>query len=156
MLYRAGWLPSWLEAQRTILPGAFPLLRSGLKRWWRRLHGAEEGVTIRRINEKVHWSVRERLGRPEALDSRVGRARYAPANLAAVLARLTDADVTTPTPLELRLQTHPIQTPSAAAGLLAPPVTAASTCPLVQQGGKCRCCGTAPAGDGDPLPAVAA
>ena len=135
MLYRAGWL-SWLAAKRSILPGSFPLVRSGLKRWWRRRHGAEEGVEIQRISEKVHWSVRERCGWPEALVDGVGRARYAPANLAAIMSGLTEDDITKPTALELRLL-EARHVP--AATLLAAPDAAASACPLKQQGGECRC-----------------
>ena len=163
MLYPAGWLPGWLEAQRTILPGAFPLVRSGLRRWWRRLHGAEEGVTIERLNEKLHWSVRHRLGWPEVLDSRAGRRRYAPANLSAVVARLAEADVTTPTALELRLQAEPAPAANPVVSLLdTPPGTdaatdaAASACPLVQQGGECRCRKPPAVQSTGALPAVAA
>jgi uncharacterized protein (DUF2235 family) len=140
MLYPAGWLP-WLVAQRSILPGSFPLVRSTLRHWWRRLHGAEQGVAIARINEKVHWSVRARCGWPEVLVDRVGRAKYAPANLAAVLDRLADDDVSAPTALELRLL---------------PAQHDRSGCTLKALGGACQCCERPPAFSGLPSPAAAA
>jgi uncharacterized protein (DUF2235 family) len=148
MLYPAHWLP-WLAARRSVLLGSFPLVRSALRNWWRRLHGAEEGVQVRRINEKVHWSVRERCGWPEALVDRVGRAKYAPANLAAVMRGLAEDDVTKPTPLELRL----LQAPHAEAAARAP---VPSVCVLKQQGGECRCREATSAHDAGAQPAAVA
>jgi uncharacterized protein (DUF2235 family) len=142
-LHAAGWLPSWLAAERTILPGSFPLVRSWLRRWWRRRHGAEEDVMIHRINERLHWSVRARCGWPEALVDRVGKARYAPANLAAVLPRLADADIAEPTALELRLLGARHDPPAMAA------------CALKGQGGTCPCCERASAPLADAAPAAA-
>jgi uncharacterized protein (DUF2235 family) len=127
-LYPTGKI-AWLAAARSILPGSFPLVRSLSKRWWRRLQGAEHGVEIARINEKIHWSVRERCGWPETLVDGVGRARYAPANLATVMGRLTEDDISRPTGLELRLQQALGTRPA---------------CSLKAQGGACLCCDRAP------------
>ena len=82
--------------------------------------------------------MRERCGWPEALVDGVGRARYAPANLAAIMSGLTEDNITKPTALELRLL-EASATRFPAATLLAAPDAAASACPLKQQGGECRC-----------------
>ena len=83
---------------------------------------------IHRIAERLHWSVRARCEWPDALVDGIGKARYAPANLAAVMGRLTDADIARPTALELRLITAQRKQ------------AVAATCSLEAQGGTCRCC----------------
>jgi len=83
---------------RDILPGSFPLVASRIRGGWRRLLGKEVRVMIHRINEKVHWSVRERSGRKNTLVDGLGAVRYTPANLKPGIAEAID-----PSPLEERL-----------------------------------------------------
>jgi len=105
---------------RSVLPGTFPLVPSRLRRLWRRMQGGEKGVKIRRINEKVHWSVRERCSWPETLVDGIGKAKYAPANL-----RAYDKEVAEPSELELRL--------------LARTRLWEGRCPLEKEGLPCHC-----------------
>jgi uncharacterized protein (DUF2235 family) len=80
---------------RNILPGDYSLVRSRLQRLYRWLTGRETNVEIRRINEKLHWSVPERCGWPTALVDGLGQRKYAPANL-----HKAPKEVVDPTPLE--------------------------------------------------------
>jgi len=68
-------------AARNILPGEFSLVRSRLRRIGRRLKGAESEVKIRRINEKLHWSVLDRCAWSTTLVDGLGKQGYKPANL---------------------------------------------------------------------------
>lgn len=105
---------------RSVLPGSFPLIRSRLQRLWRWLTGAEGGVKIHRINEKVHWSVRERCSWPETLVDRAGKTKYAPANLPKHIKEIAE-----PTQLEWKLldRTRLWE----------------GRCPLEQEGLRCHC-----------------
>jgi uncharacterized protein (DUF2235 family) len=105
---------------RNVLPGTFPLIPSMMKRLWRRFQGGEIGVSIHRLNEKVHWSVRERLSWPETLVDGRGKVKYAPANLKAY-----EKDVVEPNAFEL--------------SLLDRNRLWEGRCPLEQEGLKCYC-----------------
>jgi uncharacterized protein (DUF2235 family) len=88
----------WLNPARAILPspqepsGVWAFLRSYLSRRRRRSV---------RINEKVHWSVRERLGWAQTLADRGSPGKYVPANLKADAGAYTE-----PMPLEIALCDH--------------------------------------------------
>jgi uncharacterized protein (DUF2235 family) len=107
-------------AARNILPGEFSLVRSRLGRTWRWLKGAESDVKIRRINEKLHWSVPERCAWPTTLVDGLGKQPYKPANLV----KLT-SDVAEPTALEERLRARNRDWKG--------------NCPLVDTGAECVC-----------------
>jgi uncharacterized protein (DUF2235 family) len=66
---------------RDILPGDISLIRSRMRRLWKWLAGQEADVKIKRINEKLHWSVQERCNWQTTLVDGLGKRRYAPANL---------------------------------------------------------------------------
>jgi uncharacterized protein (DUF2235 family) len=123
---------------RSVLPGAFPLVASGLRRTWRRLAGAESNVLIHRLNEKIHWSVVERCSWPETLVDGRGKAKYTPANLGPA-----GKEVVEPSALELRLldRTRLWE----------------GKCPLEEEGLPCHCSERASTRIGRPgQPAVAA
>jgi hypothetical protein len=84
---------SWrrLNPARTILPGRSSGLTAFLK-------GQRRRPPRIPINERVHWSVKERLGWDKTLSDEGGPCRYAPANLPEELTALTQ-----PLPLEVDL-----------------------------------------------------
>jgi hypothetical protein len=109
----------WLSTLRTVLPGSFLLVTSSMRRLWRRLQGAESDVKIHRINERIHWSVRERCSWPVTLVDGVGKVKYAPRNLGSSI------DVAEPTALEWRL--------------LDRSRLWEGRCPLEEEGATCQC-----------------
>jgi hypothetical protein len=104
---------------RTILPGSVLLVSSGMRRLWRRLQGAEGEVKIHRINERIHWSVRERCSWPVTLVDGIGKTKYAPPNLG------PHPEQAEPTALEGRLldRTRVWE----------------GRCPLEEEGAACQC-----------------
>jgi uncharacterized protein (DUF2235 family) len=88
---------TWLNPMRSVLPrevssGLWTFLMDFLKRR-RRQHI--------RINEKVHWSVRERLGWPQAMVDRGRSGKYGPANVKGDAGAYTE-----PLELEIALADH--------------------------------------------------
>jgi uncharacterized protein (DUF2235 family) len=81
----------WLNPTRAVLPGEATGLWAFLAGLWRRPAGT-------RINEKVHWSVKERLGWEHTLVDRGVPRKYAPSNLKKNLTPLA-----VPLPLEVDL-----------------------------------------------------
>jgi uncharacterized protein (DUF2235 family) len=105
---------------RSVLPGSFPLVRSRVRSAWRWLTGAEPGVTIHRINEKLHWSVPERCNWQTTLVDGLDNQKYAPANLTPHA-----KEVVAPTALEQ--------------GLLERNRDWTGNCPLASLGIQCEC-----------------
>jgi hypothetical protein len=121
---------------RDILPGSFPLVASRIRGGWRRLLGKEAGVMIHRINEAVHWSVRERSSWKNTLVDGLGPRSYAPANLKSI------AKVIDPSPLE--------------ESLLSRDRDWKGKCPLEAAGLVCECQTRVAAGKPGPSASVAA
>jgi uncharacterized protein (DUF2235 family) len=121
---------------RNILPGSFPLIRSRMRRLWRRIQGGEGDVKIHRLAEKIHWSVRERCNWPVTLVHGVGKVKYAPPNLGPHV-----KEVVEPTPLEWRL--------------LARTRLWEGRCPLEEEGVACQCSERASTRIGGPQQATA-
>ncbi len=107
-------------AARKIMPGDVDLVRSRFSRAWRWWKGAEGNVQIRRINEKLHWSVPERAALPATLVDGLGKRPYKPVNLS----KLT-SDVAAPTMLEERLMSRGRDWDD--------------NCPLKEAGAECVC-----------------
>jgi uncharacterized protein (DUF2235 family) len=82
----------WLNPTRTIRP------RASASSLWAFLGRFRRRVPLMRINEKIHWSVSERLRWDRTLADRGGSAKYSPSNLSVDV-----TDFTVPLPLELAL-----------------------------------------------------
>lgn len=135
-LYRSATRPAFMRA-RDILPEAFPLVRSRLRRlarWWK---GQDTKVRIKRVNEKLHWSVPERCQCAVTLVDGLGKRMYAPGNLKRDIKQVAPI-----TQLETKLLTR---------DLLA-------NCPLKVAGHECQCAqrNARAAGQSAPQPAPVA
>lgn len=146
-LYRSATRPAFMRA-RDVLPGAFPLVRSRLRRlrrWWK---GQDTKVAIQRVNEKLHWSVPERCQWDVTLVDGLGQRKYAPANLTP-----NAKDVAPITRMETKLLQR-VRPRSARPDLKPPP----PLCPLAGADHECQCAkrGALAAGADAPQTSVAA
>jgi len=86
---------NWLNPSRPVLPKPPTGLWASVRAWL----GGRRRQPVR-LNERVHWSVKERLGWPVALADKGPPGRYAPSNLQGV------TEFTEPLALEAALADH--------------------------------------------------